>query len=437
MPLFRDVPSPPLWPPPRDAEGVQAALRYARERDPIGHTTHTILAMIYLFLLPLTTMPKDAAFIVLVAYTLARVHCTLPATLYLARDRLGQLFVLWAGWHALSLLWSSDVAEDGMVEVRAFRVVLTGLILWPVLDRLGLLILAFLGGVLAQNGFQLLQGLGWLGFEPDFNERLEGLVHPIHAGSVCLAAICWHLSAVIRARGKLQILSAVALLLAGAGLITSGSRGPWLAAAVSLPLMLVVIAWKRPTTRKIVIGLGAAGIVGTAALWFFGGDFVTRRTEEAVADLRASLDGDLDTNLGVRFALWGAALDLAREDPFTGAGAGDFGEGVESLGRDELLGDAFHAHSLYMHELATTGIPGALLATAVVVFAIVRSFRDRPDTAWSLGTPFVLIGWAVATIFDAYHLNGHMFGLFAFALAIITPGRPPVTPTGLPAEPKS
>ncbi len=245
--------------------------------------------------------------------------------------------------------------------------------------------------------------------------------------------MCWHLSASLRARGPLQAVSIAAMLLAAAGMVFSGSRGPWIAAAVSLPLMVVWVAVKQPGTRKIAIALAVVGVVAAAGLWPLAGEKVTTRTREALADLQGLFQGEFDSNLGVRVGLWRSAWEFGCEHPLTGVGAGELGENIRELGRDDVLGhDAFHAHSLYLHEFGTTGIPGVLLATAVVICAIVRSFRDPPDTAWSLGTPFVLIGWAVAALFDAYHLNGHMFGLFAFALAIVTPNRPPVHPDGLP-----
>ena len=110
------------------------ALRYGREYDWIGHHIATILAMVYLFLLPLMTMPKDAAFGVLAGWTIIRLPHTWRSYGALARMPILWVTLAWVGWQALSFLWSSDLSQ-AWDEFKVQRMLVTPLLLWPILDR--------------------------------------------------------------------------------------------------------------------------------------------------------------------------------------------------------------------------------------------------------------------------------------------------------------
>ncbi len=424
--LLRDVANrPSAWPPPRNAEGVRAALEYARQRDPIGHWIHATLAALYLFLLPVATAPKDIAFAMLFGYACLRLHCTWRSYTYFLTDRLGWLLAAWTAWHAVSLLWS-DAIWYGLDELKAFRVVVTPLLLWPVIEHVGWYIGSFLLGVLVQNGVQAFQALHWFGLHPAVNNRLTGLLHPIHTGTLCAAALCWHLAATIRAGGWLRWVSLIGVVVAGAGLVFSGSRGPWIGAAVAVAAMLVGVAIRYRDARRAVIGVVAAGILATALLWPVAGEFVSHRLDQAVSEISRAREGDRTTDVGMRLAMYRGTWEVWLKAPIVGTGQGDLMRAVRSLGYTELDEDG-HAHSLYLQELGSTGAVGFLLAAAALCMALGRTFRDREDTPWSVGTPYVLIGWLVAAMFDAYQLNGLMFGLFAFIVAITHPARPAVS----------
>jgi O-antigen ligase len=376
----------------------------------------------YLFLLPVATAPKDIAFALLLGYACLRLHCTWRSYTCLLTDRLGWLLAAWTAWHAVSLLWSEAIPY-GLDELKAFRVVVTPLLLWPVIDHLGWYIGAFLVGVLAQNGVQALQALRWFGLHPAESNRLTGLLHPIQTGTFCAAALCWHLAAAIRARGWLRWVSLIGMFVAGAGLVFSGSRGPWIGAAVAVAALAAVTAIRYPRTRRAVAGTVAAGLLAGAVLWLIAGDFVSQRFEQALSDLALARQGERSTDVGARLAVYENTWRAFLEAPIGGTGPGDLGRAIRSSG-DIEVDESGHAHSLYLHELGSTGAVGFLLAAAALAVALARTFRDREDTHWSMGTPYVLIGWLVAAMFDAYQLNGLMFGLFGFIAAITVPRRP-------------
>jgi O-antigen ligase len=422
------------WPPPSDRGTISALLRDARRRDPLGDRIHFVLTLVYMVMIPLATAPKDiaAAFVVFVA--LVRFRHTWRVYTCLLRDTVGWLTLSWAAFTALSVLWSSDTGE-GLEELRAFRYIVTVFALWPVMDRLPGLIGAFIVGVFGQNAWQLLQLLEWFGFEPGVNNRLRGGLHPIHTGSMCAAALFWCLPAIFRTRGWAQWGFVGAVLVAGTGLVLSGSRGPWLATAITA-VIAVLVGWiHRPAWRRQLLLAMIAALLASLIAWPFINGFVTNRVQQAMNDLGAVTSGEWSESTDVRVASWIMAAETVAEFPLFGVGAGGLREAASASSFPNLLDDVSHAHSMYMHILATNGILGMLIVGALIVLAVRRAFRDSPDHLFSEGTALVLLSWLIAAMFDAYHLAGQMFALFAFLLVAVIPFRPPVSPSP-PIDPK-
>src|SRR5690606_13725128 len=82
--------------------------------------------------------------------------------------------LLWAilayyAWLAVSLLWSPDV-KQGLDEIATIRWLVLLPLLWPVLDRRELLVIAIAAGFLVANAGQVVQiidnavGIEWIDF---------------------------------------------------------------------------------------------------------------------------------------------------------------------------------------------------------------------------------------------------------------------------------
>jgi O-antigen ligase len=421
MGFLRPIPSPP-WPPRDERSGARLLLEHARRRDPIGHAVHLGASLAAIFLLPLATGYKDVAFLVLCAVALLRLYATLaPCGYLLLHDRLLWLAAAWAAWRALSIAWSGDPAM-GLEEVRALRVLALPLMLWPVLVHPAWLLAALACGVLAQNLVQLMQGLGAFGLEPGANQRLHGLIHPIATGTFCALAACWHLSIVLRARGRIVPLAGAALAVALAGLVFSGSRGPWLGAAVALPSLLIAGIVSRPTRRRAA-WLLAAGVVGAAVLAPAAAPLVATRARAAWEDLQSFRRGENDLRRDVRLILWTSAWRIFLEHPVHGVGAGGFSQAVHRH-HPAVEQEWAHAHSVPLHELSTVGAVGAGLFAVVLGGVMRRAWRARATAPWAWGTAAALVAWAVGSVFDSHHLNGHMLGVFAFIATLATPLAP-------------
>lgn len=450
--LYRsDLPVPPAW--PGDEQSIADALRWTRLHDPYGHQLHNGFAMLYMLLLPWITAPKDVAFVLLVGYAMIRLPNTWRCYGPLVRSPLTWAFVAWIAWCATTALWSRD-PEQAWDELSAMRVLLTPFAMWPVLDRLPMHLGAALLGVLAQQGCQLLDFMGWVDFRVQDAQhgRVGGWIHPIHTGTWCMAALCWHLAAALTSRGWMRAISIGLLFIAGLGLVATQSRGPWLASAVAVPATLVVIAIRRPDSRVCAMILVITAVVVGAGLlaWPVGNEMVTRRLDEAVSDVKLAVNEQAYwTPIGLRIGQAKWAWELYADHPVRGVGLGSFKDAMRELDayqkaeqrardRDRDLIARMrrdHPHSMYLHSLACTGLIGTLLMVMVMVLLIIQVTRDRLDHPWAMGTIFVLIGWLIGALFDCHELNGHTFGLMGYVAAAtlthrarirydLRPGRP-------------
>jgi O-antigen ligase len=436
--VFRsDLPKPPAW--PRDSESIAAVLRWTRLHDPYGHQIHNAFGIIYMFLMPLVTAPKDVAFVLLAGYAVLRLPNTWRCYAPLVRSPLMWAFIAWAGWSGLSAAWSRDGAQ-AVDELLALRVLLTPFAMWPILDRLPMHLGAALMGVLGQQVCQFLDFNGWVDFRVQDLEhgRVGGWIHPIHTGTWCMAAICWNLAAALCTRRWMRTVSIVLLIAAGLGLIAAQSRGPWLATAVIAPLALVIIAMRRPDARRLAAVLAILCVAGAALSWSVARKMITPRLKEAVSDVQRARDEDVYwTPIGLRIGLAQWSWELFREHPVRGIGMGSFRIAVRELPAYQRAEEVArqhnpdlvsrmrrdHPHSMYLHALACTGLIGTIIMLTAIVLLIRQVWGDPPDHPWALGTMFVLIGWLIGAMFDSHNLNGHAFGLLGYLAAATMPHR--------------
>lgn len=424
---------------------------YVRCRDPIGHQVHTVLAMLYLFCLPLAPSLEAISFALLAGYALVRLPNTRWCYTAVIADRWIIAMLAWAAIHGLSILWSID-AREGLTELKAFRVVLLPWALWPVLDRPYWLVWSFLAGVLAMNGVQAAQLLGIFGLELEGESRARALLHPIQTGAFNLAAFLIYFATILRTRwtatpAALRLLGLLIVggLLAAAGLIASGSRGSWVAGGVLVPALWLFMTIRHREVCRTAIIAACSGVVLAGVGWHVAGGYIQKRVGNAQQHLQAVEQGDYLTGTGQRLMMWRWASRFFLESPVWGQGAGSFRlltrqtpeyrdtiadmPRVQKLVRETGRGDgrltASHPHSAYLHVLYSTGVLGAIPFAATLVILIVRTWRSARDYLFADALPWVLLGWLIGTQFDCYNLNGHGFGLFAFLAALTLPWRPP------------
>ena len=416
-----------------------ASQDYGRTHDALGHQIHTALALLFLFLLPLATAPKDILLGTLVVWTLVRSPHIWRSYRWVVFTPVAFALIAWSAWMLISLSWSLDV-EQGFDEFGALRMLIVPLLLWPVLDRLPWLIAAAIAGVLAQNVAQLLQGLEWLNLRPqDGGDRVAGWIHPIKTGAWCVTAMCWLLASALRTRGRWRFISITLLAVAAAGLIGTASRGAWLAGAVAIAAMLIVTAARRPALRKMALTMTVLGIVVAAAAWPLGGDVVTTRVNEAIKESkRAESKGVYWTSVGARVGMTRWSMDMFKAHPVIGIGAGSYPiaqaahpdhqramQRVETTSQAEYM-TKDHPHSLYLYTLSCTGLIGAMIMLALIALCLRQAWKDRADHAFADGVLFAMVSWFIGAQFDCYNLDGSRLGLLAALIAFTLPNRPAI-----------
>lgn len=233
----------------------------------------------------------------------------------------------------------------------------------------------------------------------------------------------------MRAQLKVSILSILGFLAAAFGLIYSGSRGPWLCAAIGVPLTFLIIFFRYRHLRVSAAILAAICILGAGASWPRIGPMITERYHNIVEDYNKAHDtGDLTSDVGTRIRLWSWALEISSHHPIIGVGAGAFEHACRELPNAQQLVSEHpkkekiifrgHSHSTYLHTLATLGIVGELILLSVVILACRATLRKSFAHPWADALFPALLTWLIGAQFDCYHLNGHYFGLFAFIIAL-------------------
>lgn len=232
------------------------------------------------------------------------------------------------------------------------------------------------------------------------SQRLQGLLgHPNLAAHVAVGAavLTW-----VLADGRLQHWVLVADALAIAMVLGSGSR----TAMLGLVALFVVQAAlgarerRRSSLRVVAVLIGLVAIV--VAVLVSGG----QRFDDTASAAHAAL--------AERAAAWTVALDVFREQPWTGTGQRTFARAFETYVPNEPVSmrAVSHAHNLGLALLAE----GGLLSTAGVVWlwgAVVVALARRravPSLA-ALGVFLAL------NLFDATLFHGSVY-----ALATITAG---------------
>lgn len=344
--------------------------------------------------------------------------------------------LLWTTWQAVALSWSRDVGL-GLEEMGSLRWAWMLLVIYPILDRRRVLIVALACGYLIANGVQALHFVGTLtgwdavtfGRMPD---RISGWWQPVVGGTMLVGALGLHLPAAFMARGRTQVLALAGAVITLLGIIATGSRGPWLAAFALIGIVGACALWSMPAARRVrvvIIGAIVVAVVGAAA-WFSVGGSVARRAALAQQEITSAIqEKRFDSDTGARLLMWWWSLEAAGEKPVAGVGTGGYAawvnEHLEDQGidpRTRRIHD--HAHSTSLHVLATTGGGGLLLGGLVMVIALRGAAQGVSLGSYDAGPFFALVGLMLAGMFDPVHVNAQTSALLFMLFALCQFSRP-------------
>jgi len=282
-----------------------------------------------------------------------------------------------------------------------------------------------------------------------FTRPFGPLGHPNLLGVVSASALAASLPLLLLDRRRRWPLALAAGLLGTVTLLTL-SRAAWLGAAAGLLAAagLWDRAWRddrtagatppgRPFARRraLIVAAAATTAVVLIVLAVAGGALVAR-----FAELLAPGGGSGRS----RLEIWKTALACWRARPWLGHGPDTFGlvfprYQTPDCWRFEWATTYFHAHSIYLHALATRGVLGlaAGAALAVSLLAAARSaWRGSPDARRLVAPLLAAIATiAVAGAFGALGLAGATFLVVtSAALATLAERDDPSQPRRAPAQ---
>ena len=287
------------------------------------------------------------------------------------------LFVLWA---VVSYLWSHD--RDGTLVLAAVyvRMLLMVWLIWQLSSEAGQplrLLQAYVLGTFAagvdtiyqfvRQNEAAYQRYAGAGANPDDLGLMMALSVPI--------AYCFF----IQLRGRVRWLYGAHMALAATTILLSATRGAALAVAVALVIV--------PATAARLKWRQMAAILLTAAVIVGAGLFVApESSRERLATIPQEFAGG---SLSGRTPIWAAGVELFRQHPFMGVGAGAYRESVRQI---LIVGEV--AHNTFLSivvELGVVGLAifcallGALLICAIDLPWLPRRLWLVCSAVWLLG----------------------------------------------------
>jgi O-antigen ligase len=214
-----------------------------------------------------------------------------------------------------------------------------------------------------------------------------------------------------------------------------GSTGP--AGSMDAGRATLPAAHPHGLRRGTSIGLLAVALV----LSLSAAGFMQDRFAAIEPQVERYLHGDIDSEVGQRLALWGAALRAGRHQPLTGVGFGNFDDELErqvaagEIPRSERIIYG-HPHSEYLSALAEAGVSGFLALLLMFVAPMVAMVRQ---IAIRGGSPAACAALLTSAAFAGFALTDDMFDrqitVIAFYLLNAWFLRAAIPPAAVDAQP--
>jgi O-antigen ligase len=197
----------------------------------------------------------------------------------------------------------------------------------------------------------------------------------IFAVTCCLLYAANVLSA-MSGDGRERLLALGGSAAAAGAILLSGSRGMW-PLIVAIPVLYAAFAGREALPR-LTLRNAAIALVLLLVAAFAVQDVVSRRVNQALGDFDKARQGELDTSLGKRLAVWGVGIEAVKERPMLGHGPDApprlILERVNSPSGRPL--GYTHFHNLFLNEAVRAGALGVLAMLAMFVVPLWQAFRN-------------------------------------------------------------
>jgi O-antigen ligase len=311
-------------------------------------------------------------------------------------------------------------------------------------------------------------GVGWLDWlQPD--DRHSGWWKPAVGGSLLVGALGLHLPAAFMGRGGARWLATACAAVTVLGLLATGTRGAWIAAAALIAGTGTLAAIRAarsargaspdgarppgrprmsPAKRAAVAGAALVALAGLGSLaWWTIGPSVVRRIELTRQEWRQAWEGgDYSSFTGQRVLMAQLAIEAFLQNPVGGVGMGGYPEWTTRRRLESPRPESAearerrfpHAHNALLHAGATAGTPGLALTLLIIVAALRGAFaREQLGPAglgsYAAGPGFAMIGLLLVSAFDTLQVNAPTVAL-TLTLMMMSMLPPPRTPGWVASE---
>jgi O-antigen ligase len=218
-----------------------------------------------------------------------------------------------------------------------------------------------------------------------------------------LAALCWHLRALVPGRRGKQVAVVVAALCAfNVMFLLPGRTGQ----AALLAAIALALWWAVPRHGKwLALAVPPLLLAGAMAV----SPSFRDRIDAIALEARAYRQGDAaPTSTAVRLNYWQRSLEMIAERPLTGWGVGSWNDEYRRLEGSRLRQDAAdlrNPHQEYLLWGAQLGLGGIALLVAFLGFAArdARAFTvDIRRAAWTIVAMLAVVCLFNAVLFDAF-----------------------------------
>ena len=422
--LFVDIPKPKCWPPPKvgdeqENDRVQELLAYGYKRDPVGDKIHTIFACIFMFCLPIDTVPSAVASAILIGYAVLRLPSTWRTITPALNSKIFMFLIAWAGWSVVTILWSSDKLV-GLDHAKALRMVLLPVVLWPVMRHWNYLLVAFLAGVLLQNILQLSELIATIFGIENWLSSLDiryfrGFEK--HSGKLAMfmgfASLSW-LGIIFNGK-KHRIKAIFFFALATSGMFVTASLAVTVGYVLSVSLFgIYAIIQKKITIKQMFLAVVVVLVV-TTSTWFAARDMVTLKVERAIQGVQEYYNGNIQSNNSTIMRLHWLSKTLSQSFDEPAVAHGVFGHGLGSVASIDFSEDApkfkkttEHIHNSYIQILYEEGVVGLLLFLLIFCSLALKSKQiwvNYGGTIYPICLALTLF-WATVTFFENSQSSG-------------------------------
>ena len=171
-----------------------------------------------------------------------------------------------------------------------------------------------------------------------------------------------------------RVLLIAALLLMGAGLVVTFSRGGWLATAAGVVMVLVLLATHRHLRlTSILLLLLILGGAGYAGYRYFEHQAIANQTSLSASAAQAG-----QKDLIMRLDMWQAAVHMWRDHFWFGVGPALYDANFDLYRPERMQLQPEHAHNDYVNLLADWGTAGGLVVLAGMVAFVVGQISAWP-----------------------------------------------------------